>query len=126
MPHSGKNQPSDGAAVLSYLTFWRSVFNFLVLVLVNLQEIVNFNTEGRKGRECSDLRGLLFREEEEEGGVSSEAANSPEVRFEAHQPNLSEQQLKLPTHNRLQQAEPDRKPTARSLAQSAGHHVIPQ
>lgn len=66
MHHSGTKQPSHNTAVLSYLTFWRSVFNFLIsLVLVNLEEIVDFNTVGRKSPKCSDLRGLLFREEEE-------------------------------------------------------------
>lgn len=39
---------SHGLAVPSYLTLRRSVFTFLIWVLVHLQEIVDFNTEGRE------------------------------------------------------------------------------
>lgn len=72
----------------SYLTFQRSGFTVLILVLVNLQEVVHFNAEGETSPKCSELRG--FR-----GGEPGAATL---LRLEAHQPNLSEQKLKLLTH----------------------------
>lgn len=75
--HSGETEASRSVAVQSHLTSWRPVFTFLILVLVNLQEIVNFNTEGRKGHKSSELRALLFRAEEEDvTSCRSAAANA--------------------------------------------------
>lgn len=107
--HSGETEASRSVAVHSHLTSWRPVFTFLILVLVNLQEIVNFNTEGRKGHKSSELRALLFRAEEEDvTSCRSAAANALSSGSRLiSRPTAGSPQ---PAHHGASQAAPERAP----------------
>lgn len=92
MHHFGERNLPFSVGARSYLTGRRAIFNFLILVLVNLQEIVHFNTE-KTGPKCYDLRDLV---------VPEDLLQVAQVGLEAQQPNLSEKKLKL-----LTEPEPD-------------------
>lgn len=113
MHHFGKRNPSFSVSVRSsYLTFRRSIFSVLILVLVNLQEIVHFNAEKKKVQNVESFSGLRRRQRLQEDFLHVWRSQYAQVRLKAHQPNLSEKKLKLLTHNKP--TEPERDPTTMS------------